>query len=231
MSGDEVFRYPFEERCAGVLRQLRETDEFEVERAELGEVVYALDVAERVFEDLVEEDDLPLSQRVREYFFRYGAIRAAWRSGRADSRLVGEFHLNHITTAVSSRRLDKVWQGEDDRERALHRELRWIDDTPVTGSGRGALLRAVPGATDPEIWFFDMRVGAMRTELDYPGYLEALLITKGVIGWQYLYCDPADCGLGFFPLSQGLAEMLAVFPRFFPEHDYTELHARLDKRR
>ncbi|WP_091099661.1 hypothetical protein [Micromonospora citrea] len=91
-------------------------------------------------------------------------------------------------------------------------------------------MRATPGASDPEIWFHDLRDGALRMDLDYPGYLEALLVTKGVIGWQYLYCAPEDCGMGFFPLVDGLAEMLDVFPRLFPHHDYADLAARLRER-
>lgn len=227
---DAEFRYPFEARCANLLQELSQTAEFDVHRAQLDEIVHVLDVAETVFEDLVEEDDLPLSRRIQEYFFRYGAIEAAWRSRRPDTALVGEFKLHHITSALVSKRLDKVWKGEDDEQRALHSELRCFDDTPQTGSGRMALLRATPGATDPEVWFFDMRQGAMRMELDYPAYLETLLITKGVIGWQYLYCAPEDCGMGFIPLEDGLKEMLDVFPRLFPAHDYTELRARLEER-
>lgn len=115
---------------------------------------------------------------------------------------------------------------------ALYAELRWIDDTPMTGSGRGALLRATPGATDPEVWFFDMRADTktVKMELDYPGYLEAVLVTKGVIGWQYLYCDPADCGLRFSSCADGLEGMIEYFPRLFPEHDYTDLSKRLAER-
>ncbi|MFF5477928.1 hypothetical protein ACFY5C_11410 [Streptomyces sp. NPDC012935] len=229
-NNEAEFRYPFEERCAVVLQQLRETDEFDLYRAQLGETLYAMDVAESVFEDLAETDDLPLSPGIQQYFFRYGAIEAAWRSQRPDSGLVGEFKLNHIMSALVNKRLNKIWKGEDDEERALYSELRIFDDTPQTGTGRMSLLRATPGTTDPEVWFFDMRQGAMPMELDYPAYVETLLVTKGVIGWQYLYCAPEFCGEGFFPLVAGLREMLDVFPRLFPEHDYTDLRARFEER-
>lgn len=228
-SGDDEFRYPFEARCANILQQIEQTAEFEVHRAQFDEIVHLLDVAEHVFEDLAEDDGLPFSPRVRECFFRYGAIEAAWRSRRPDTALVGEFKLHHITSALSNR-MDKIWKGEDDSERALYSELRIFDDTPQTGSGRMALLRATPGTTDPEVWFFDMRQGAMPMELDYPAYLETLLVTKGVIGWQYLYCEPELCGEGFFPCVDALTEMLDVLPRLFPDHDYTDLRARLEER-
>ncbi|MFD0001104.1 hypothetical protein ACFVJ4_01605 [Streptomyces sp. NPDC127178] len=229
-NNEQEFQYPFEERCAKVLQEITETAEFDVHRAQLDEIVHMLDVAETVFEELAEEDDLPLSRRVQEYFFRYGTVEAAWRSRRPATALVGEFKLHHIMSAVANQRMTKFWKGEDDTERALYNDLRIFDDTPQTGSGRMALLRATPGVTDPELWFFDMRQGAVRMELDYPAYLENVLITKGVIGWQYLYCAPEDCGMGFIPLVDGLKEMLDVFPRLFPDHDYTDLRARLRER-
>ncbi|MFE2493227.1 hypothetical protein [Streptomyces scopuliridis] len=227
---DAEFQYPFEERCAEALQEIRETPELDVHRAQLGEIVYALDVAESVFEKLAKTDGLPLGQRVQDCFFRYGTIQAAWRSRRPDTELIGEFSLSHIMSALVNRRMNKVWKGENDQERALYSELRTFDDTPQTGSGRMALIRAIPGATDPEVWFFDMRQGAMLMELDYPDYLETLLVTKGVIGWQYLYCDPASSGPGFVSCAEGLKEMLEVFPQLFPDHDYTDLRARLQER-
>ncbi|WP_328869525.1 hypothetical protein OHT76_05065 [Streptomyces sp. NBC_00287] len=229
-NNEEEFRYPFEERCAKLLQKIRETAEFDVHLAQFDEIVSLFDVAETVFEELAEEDDLPLSRRIQEYFFRYGAVEAAWRSRRPDTALVGEFKLHHIMSAVGNMRMTRYWKGEDDEERALYKDLRIIDDTPQTGSGRMSLLRATPGATDPEVWFFDMRQGAMPMELDYPAYVETLMVTKGVIGWQYLYCEPDRCGEGFFPLEDGLKEMLDVFPRLFPDHDYTDLRARLEER-
>ncbi|WP_051828296.1 hypothetical protein [Streptomyces bicolor] len=227
---DTEFRYPFEERCAEVLRELRDTAEIAVRRAQFGEIPYGFDDAGPVFEDLAEDDDLPFGPRIRERYFRHGSIEAYWRSSRPGSRLVGEFRLAHLLTTVLDQRMDVIWKGEDDTERALYRELRYFDDTPRTGAGRMALLRATPGATDPEIWFFDTRQGVMPMELDYAGYLDALLITKGVMGWQYLYCEPAFSGLGFASSAGGLKEMAEDFPRLFPDHDYTDLRARLEER-
>ncbi|MEU5977664.1 hypothetical protein [Streptomyces sp. NPDC047315] len=189
-----------------------------------------MDDADTVFESLTEYDSLPLSRIIQDYFFRYGSIEAAWRLRQPDSELVGEFKLSHIMSALVNKRMDKVWKGEDGRQRALYSELRVFDDTPQTGSGYMALMRATPGVSDPEIWFFDMRHGAMPMELDYPGYLEALLATKGVIGWQFLYCPPELSGSGLAPLARGLKEMLEVFPRLFPDHDYSDLQTRLQER-
>ncbi|MEV5342172.1 hypothetical protein AB0K93_27385 [Streptomyces sp. NPDC052676] len=223
-------RYPFEEHCAKVIRELRGCAEIAVSRAQFGEIPYGFDEAGPVFRDLAEDDDLPFGPRIRARYFRHGSIQAHWRSNRPDSRLVGEFRLAHLLTTVLGQRMDVIWKGEDDTERFLYPELRYFDDTPRTGAGRMALMRVTPGTTDPEIWFFDTRQGAMPMQLDYAGYLDALMVTKGVMGWQYLYCEPVYCGLGFASSAAGLREMLDVFPRLFPDHDYTDLRARLEER-
>ncbi|WP_406258855.1 hypothetical protein OIA45_06035 [Streptomyces chartreusis] len=229
-NNDAALRFPFEERCDKALRELGGAAELDVEVAEFGEISQLLAEPSGVFRTLATGEDLPLSERVQGYFFRRDRIAAHWRSRRADSRLVGEFSLTHIMRALVEHYMDDIWEGEDDWERELYSQLRFFDDTPLSGSGRMALLRAAPGATDPEVWFFDTRQGAMRMELDYSGYLDAVLVTKGVMGWQYLYCEPAFSGMGFVSSSAGLKEMVETFPTLFPDHDYTDLRARLEAR-
>ncbi|MFJ4276560.1 hypothetical protein [Streptomyces massasporeus] len=227
---DEALEFPFEQRCASLFRGLRGINEFHVSKAEFGRLSKLMRDPEKVFASLAEDDDLPLSPRVQEYYFRHKEISLSWRPVDEDSEMIAEFHLSHVMRAVAQNHLGDIWEGDDDSQRALHEELRVFDDTPRTGTGRMAALRASRGATDPEIWYFDMREGAMPMELDYAGYLDTLLITKGVIGWQYLYCEPEYSGLGFIPLADGLKDMLEIFPRLFPEHDYTDLRARLEAR-
>ncbi|MDG9715537.1 hypothetical protein [Streptomyces sp. DH24] len=213
-----------------MFQELRSVDEFRVAKAEFGKLSKLMQDPAPVFESLAERHGLPLNEAVRNYYFRHKEITASWRPLNEESEMVGEFRLSHLLSAVAQNHMDDVWEGDDEEERLLYGELRVFDDTPRTGTGRLAALRATRGATDPEIWFHDLRDGALRMDLDYPGYLETLLVTKGVIGWQYLYCAPEDCGMGFIPLVDGLKEMLDVFPRLFPHHDYTDLQARLRER-
>ncbi|NYV76288.1 hypothetical protein [Streptomyces sp. UH6] len=227
---DTTLGLPFEQRAERALREIVEASGLDVERARAGETSPVLEEPAEVFRTLAEDEGLPLSERVRGHFFRPGLIEAHWRSGRPGSRMAGEFSLTHILRAVVENHMDAIWEGEDDWERDLYGQLRFFDDTPGSGTGRMALLRAAPGAADPEVWFFDTRQGAMPMELDYPGYLDAVLVTKGVMGWQYLYCEPAYSGLGFASVSAGLEEMAQTFPVLFPHHDYTDLRTRLEER-
>jgi hypothetical protein len=219
--------FPYEERAAKALEELRGCAELDVSQAGFDVIPRYLDDQVFVYESLAEDEGLPLSPEIRKYFFRYGEIKADWRSPAQDSDLSGEFRLRHI---YSGTRMSYVWEGTDDRERELYRHLLIFDDTPETGSGLMTTMRAPRGTTNPEICFFDMHNGLMEMDLDYGTYLDTLLVTKGTIGWQYLFCDTGFGDPGFTPVVRGLKEMLAVFPTLFPDHDYSDLRARLKER-
>ncbi|MFG2290018.1 hypothetical protein ACGFOU_28580 [Streptomyces sp. NPDC048595] len=222
--------FPYEGRCAKALKELKECPQLDVSEANFGSITEPLDDADDIFESLAEWHELPLDSEVRKNFFRFNEIEAYWCSSHPDSEMIGEFSLTHLYGSVEEKHMDDIWEGNDDWERELYGELRIFDDTPRSGTGRMATLRATPGTTNPEIWFFDMRAGAMEMDLDYRTYLDTLLITKGAIGWQYLFCDEGYGHPGFTPLADGLKEMLDTFPRLFPDYDYSELQARLRER-
>ncbi|MFF2922827.1 hypothetical protein ACFVTP_10545 [Streptomyces celluloflavus] len=225
---DEEF--PYEKRLEGLLEELRGHSRIQVDETRLGPIEMPFDNFGEVFKDLVKWYDLPFGEPIREKFFRYAEVEASWRSADPQSELVGEFSLSHVFRSVVENHVSDTWEGKDDEERELYGELRIFDDTPRTGSGRMAALRATRGTTDPEIWFFDMRQGALEMDLDYPAYLDTLLLTKGTIGWQYLFCDAGFGDVGFTPLAKGLQEMVEVIPRLFPQYDYAELASRLRER-
>ncbi|MFI8997172.1 hypothetical protein [Streptomyces sp. NPDC053542] len=227
---EDSVEFAYEGLCAKAMEEIAQCSELEVLTAEFGVISTPLDDVDRVFRNMTRRHELPLSDKIREKFFRHNEIEAFWQSSNPESELVGEFCLTHVYRSVVEKQLDVIWEGKDDEERELHSELRIFDDTPRSGSGRLAALRATPGTTDPEIWFFDMRDGAMEMDLDYGTYLDTLLVTKGTIGWQYLFCDAGYGHPGFTPLVNGLKEMLEVFPRLFPDYDYSDLRARLEER-
>ncbi|MEU4496758.1 hypothetical protein AB0F96_25785 [Streptomyces sp. NPDC023998] len=230
MNRNEDVLLPFERRCARALEELRDNPELATSEARLGPTAKNLDDPAIVFESLAEDEQLPLDPTFRQYFFRFNDAKAHWRSPRAGSELVGEFHLTHLYRSVFENHMDYTWEGNNDSERELYRDLRIFDDTPSTGTGRMAALRATPGSTDPEIWYFDMRRGATRMDLGYGPYLDNLLVTKGTIGWQYLFCQVDLGDSSVRALADGLKEMLDVLPRLFPHYDYSQLRTRLEER-
>ncbi|MEV0053676.1 hypothetical protein AB0H34_24630 [Saccharopolyspora shandongensis] len=61
-----------------------------------------------------------------------------------------------------------------------------IDEKPGGGGGTFAALRLQPDNPFPEIWYHDFRKGAFKLDVDYCGYLDELITTKGAPGWHYL---------------------------------------------
>jgi hypothetical protein len=77
----------------------------------------------------------------------------------------------------------------------------------------------------PEIWCSVNTDGTLvRLDLTYPEYLEALLLTRRLFGWQYLYADPRDPGFGY--CHPDLGPDLDFLERTFPHDDFSELRAR-----
>ena len=74
-------------------------------------------------------------------------------------------------------------------------------------------------------------VGFFKLDLTYSQYVEALVITKGVYGWQYLFADVSFDEYDLDGADERLERMLEVFPVIFPNHDYADLDARLKARR
>lgn len=67
-------------------------------------------------------------------------------------------------------------------------------------------------------------------DVDYCGYLAALLVTKGTYGWQYLFADVSLADDIHHHTVENARRMLEVFPRLFPGYDYAPLAARLEAR-
>ncbi|WP_129843448.1 hypothetical protein [Streptomyces sp. RFCAC02] len=123
--------------------------------------------------------------------------------------------------------------GEDEEEEGgfTERVLHGFDGTAHTGNGAIAGFRAedgvvLDGSGQPEIWYSVSTSGTLvRLGLSYPEYLEALLLTRGLHGWQYLFADPHDPGFPpYFRLDIGSG--LDFIARTFPHDDFSALRAR-----
>lgn len=78
------------------------------------------------------------------------------------------------------------------------------------------------------MWTHDPSHGAFALELDYPGYLDALLATKGFYGWQFLH---TDIRLAEHPaLADLIRTNLDFVTRALPAPGHGELEARFAAR-
>ncbi|WP_052848764.1 hypothetical protein [Streptomyces avicenniae] len=126
-------------------------------------------------------------------------------------------------------------ESEDEEEDEPYTELvvHGFDGTAHTGDGAIAGFRAEGGVVldasgNPEIWFSVNTSGTLvRLDLSYPQYLETLLLTRGLHGWQYLFADPHDPGFPeYFRLDIG--RHIDLVARAFPEDDFSALRARYE---
>ncbi|MFI7449647.1 hypothetical protein ACIBQX_19280 [Nonomuraea sp. NPDC049714] len=110
-------------------------------------------------------------------------------------------------------------------------QLRILDQEPMAGTARLSALRLTPGGDDPQVWLYDMNHERLELlDLDYAGYLENLLVTKGAYQWQYLFAEVNFKEPEFHDTARHLSEVLRICPEMFPGHDYAPLQERLEAR-
>ncbi|WNE94943.1 hypothetical protein PS467_06065 [Streptomyces luomodiensis] len=148
----------------------------------------------------------------------------------------GEFFLRPFHDILSQP--DGPARGADTEfQRQFLSELRVMDQTPRSGAGMLTYIRLKPGLGPLEVWYSDVAdIGAspyppgfIKMDITYREYLDAILLTKGTYGWQYLYTD-ISLARGFGEIRGYLEGMLELFPEIFPDHDYSPLVERLEAR-
>ncbi|MPY59620.1 hypothetical protein [Streptomyces spongiae] len=209
------------------LREVRESPFFEVMYEEVGPGGPEKDPT-GIFE-LMAEEGFPLSERLKEAYFPYRYKALHWRAADHDVPLFGEFNVMNIDSSSEVRLpvKDFAWEKSDEK---LLSELSILDDISRGGGGQLATMRFLPGVSSPEIWFLDRFHTFVRLDLDYRDYLDNLVITKGVTGWQYLFADVPLGAREYDSTLESLRAMLQVLPDHFPDYDYEPLAARLEAR-
>ncbi|MEU2085369.1 hypothetical protein ABZ569_26330 [Streptomyces albus] len=217
---------PYEQVWIEVLDELRNCPGIEVLN-EYREFDPDIEDAETSLETVSIVTDMPLDRSFRDCHFRFERLGSAWQSAEGEDHFIaGEFCLEPLETAVLNQTPLELWAHMTPEQERLQSELRGIDGTPEWGTGHLAALRVQPGAEQPEIWFDKTGDTYYELDLDYQGYLDALRVTKGTFGWQYLFTES--------PLSSDsstavrLRTMLGLFPKWFPGHDYKPFRRRLD---
>ncbi|WP_405675817.1 hypothetical protein OG292_11110 [Streptomyces sp. NBC_01511] len=161
---------------------------------------------------------------------RFRKIASHWRGFAAHGELTGEFGVPNFRRTIFEPALPLTWEGSPEEERQLFAEFREIDSHPVSGTGLFSVVRLQQVTNPLEIWLWDARVGALQLDVDYLGYLEALSLTKGTHGWQYLFTDVSMENPDPYHVADDMKTMLQVFPQHFPRHGYEDLERRLEER-
>ncbi|MFG1671168.1 hypothetical protein [Streptomyces sp. Y7] len=218
----------YEEGWFSVLQELRDSPGVQVLNEFVGEIEPSADASS--FDDLEEWEGIRLAPSYHDDFIRFERLGSQWQTVSSSAFVAGEFSLTPLPLAVHEDPPDFSSSLYSDRERELGDQLRIIDEHPFTGSGIYVALRLQAGIEDPEVWLSD-NTGLWKMDLDYRQYLETLRLTKGAFGWQHLFTEaPVRSEQQFETVVNQLNSLLEVLPELFPDHDYTDLRARLEAR-
>jgi hypothetical protein len=219
--------FPYDRLLSRAIGEVRESSFFDVLYEQVGPGGPELDPT-GIFELMV-EDGFPLTERLKEAYFPYRYKALHWRAADPDVPLFGEFNVMNIdvSSEVKLPVQDFAWEKSDEK---LLSELSILDDISRGGGGQLATMRFLPGVSSPEIWFLDRFHTFVKLDLDYRDYLDNLVITKGVTGWQYLFADVPLGAREYVSTLESLRTMLQILPEHFPDYDYEPLVARLHER-
>ncbi|MFD6286821.1 hypothetical protein [Streptomyces sp. NPDC060205] len=219
---------PFHLRAREVFEEVRSAAEFSVEKSEFqGEGARPLTAEDERIIGLYMGPEAV--EQVVNHLFDAEQIHLSWHT--PDHAVYGEFALKDLRTCLSGPYMPYTDERLTSAEQLVMDEIKTLEEAP--GSGRLTALRVSMDMTPcHELWFYDMNQQRFELlDLKYSSYLDALLITKGIPGWQYLYADVRLAEDEFRQLASQLERSLDALEEVFPAYDYSALRQRLEARR
>lgn len=231
---------PYEQRHAESLEEICSSPSLKADCGSSQAMGRALEELSPLREYNEEWAAVELDQELLGHALRFTDLGAQWRtSGKKLPRIQGEFNLLHMHDVLSQTEGPaSTIVNPTEPQREFLSQLRMFDHSPRSGSGKITYIRLQPRVRPLEIWYSAIAdiggdpypPGFIKMDITYGQYLDALLLTKGTYGWQYLYTDVSLRRGDFHETVEYLQGMLDVFPRLFPEHDYWDLRERLEAR-
>lgn len=152
------------------------------------------------------------------------SVHLAWHT--TDFSLSGEFSLRGLRHDNTMSWVDSTLP---DGKQQIMDQMTVIEESPGTGRLTG-MRQPGPGAP-VELWFYEMSRGSLDLlDVDYLTYVDVLLAMKGVTCWQYLFMPLDLSDPKFRSCVNDMRQALRLLPELFPDHNYSDLHARLEAR-
>ncbi|WP_326647925.1 MULTISPECIES: hypothetical protein [unclassified Streptomyces] len=229
---------PNEQRHAASLEQIRTSPFLEAECGTTDELAEPVEDLLPLYEHNPDWEDVEFDESLLNCSLRFSDLGARWATSGNLPEIYGEFRILHFYDVFDQSEGPSGGEEATNFQQEFLSQLRIFDHTPRSGAGMVTYMRMQPHVTSLEIWYQDIAdIGSepypanfIRMNITYCEYLEALLLTKGTYGWQYLYTDVSLRGGEFHSKARYLKHMLDVFPGIFPQYDYTSLAARLEER-
>ncbi|MGW1748633.1 hypothetical protein ACWCRD_24095 [Streptomyces sp. NPDC002092] len=227
-----------ERRHAAALAAIRESPYLNARCGSAVELAEPLEDLLPLYEHNEDWDDVQLDEGMLSCALRFTDLGAQWVTTGGLPELYGEYRLLHFYDVFEQDDGPAPMPDATDFQRQFLSELRSFDTTPRSGAGMMSFIRMQANTSPLEIWYQDIAdiggdpypSGFLKMDITYCQYLDALLLTKGTYGWQYLYTDMPLGGRGHQSTVGFLQRMLQVFPEIFPQYDYRELRERLEAR-
>ncbi|MFD9499203.1 hypothetical protein [Streptomyces sp. NPDC060035] len=220
----------YEQRHLDSLDQLENSPGVQVFHSNSGPFEESVGDAPATFAKIFTWEGVHLDPELQRCFLRFDKIEVHWAIQNPDFHMFGRFSLHHLAAAILTTGAEVEDEYLTEEELRIASELRIFDNPDSSDDGEFAALRIPFGVTSPEVWYHNPSFGLFEMDLDYCGYLDALLVTKGVYGWQFLFADVNLREPLFTGVVQSLKRAFKVFPRVFPDHDYGPLEKRMTER-
>lgn len=220
---------PIERRFLEMIESLKRSDAIDFSGDRKGAISEVVEDSAAAFAVLEELYGVRLDPVLQDYHVRYLELGIHWYAADASVGAGGEFVLCELVDALMSGPPDDH-SARDDEERELFRHLRVVDGQPDSGVIAFSAVRPTHGTIAPQMWVHRFPYGTFALDLDYRGYLEALLLTKGFHGWQFLYTDVQLADPRYAPLAHQIRSGLDFLTGTLPDPRYADLEARLVER-
>ncbi|MET7712169.1 hypothetical protein [Streptomyces sp. NPDC005407] len=229
---------PNEQRHAASLEEIRTSPFLEAQCGSSEELAEPVEDLLPLYEHNPDWEGVEFDERLLNCSLRFTDLGGRWETSGDLPEIYGEFNLLHFYDVFDQPEGPSRGQETTDFQQEFLSQLRFFDHTPRSGAGMMTYIRMQPNVAPLEIWYQDIAdIGSdpyptnfIKMDITYCEYLEALILTKGTYGWQYLYTDVSLRGGEFHSKASYLEHMLDVFPRIFPSYDYSSLLVRLEER-
>ncbi|MEU9793165.1 hypothetical protein AB0E27_21485 [Streptomyces sparsogenes] len=227
-----------ERRHAAAINEIRQSRFLKSSSGDCEELDEPLEAYLPLYEHNEDWDEVQLDDDLMECALRFTDLGAQWSTTDGLPEIYGEYRILHFYDVFDQPEGPEPLPDATEFQRKFMSELRYFDMTPRSGAGMMTFVRMKPHVSPIEIWYHDISdiggdpfpPGFVKMDITYREYLDALLLTKGTYGWQYLYTDPSQSYGGLLSKVNYLKRMLDLFPEIFPQYDYTSLRERLEAR-
>ncbi|MEV7093476.1 hypothetical protein AB0M80_11630 [Amycolatopsis sp. NPDC051045] len=228
-----------EERHLDSLADLRDAESIALLDSRHGDIGPAFEEIEPLVMFDAAWEDLRLDADMLDDALRF-EVAAHWESGPATPPFSGEYRVPSPMEILSQGRMPGTDTFKTEFQRSFAAQLRYIDNAYESSRGFMTFLRMVPrpGAAPLEVWFSDLAgtgadpypAGYVKLDLTFTEYVQTLLLTKGLHGWQYLFADVFLTDPALQHVAEGLHNGVNALPGIFPGLDYAPLKRRLEAR-